>query len=603
MPPVNSPSVCVVTIIPPVVLTVGSLQETRPLSPENDTAPGPVPLSADGPVVERQPSAAGVAPNPSTEADDANDDNVSFLRQHRISPLSYAGISSAARRERRRQQYAADSTDSMDVDDAENPIDANRRMRIVRHRQEEMANVPNYESGSNNSQSLYGWAPSSDNDEAERSVLRRSSEALNAWFRSLEPRHPAMFRNPAHRETSDRNPPQVSDETADHDDDGDVLTVADTLFQAVRRQPRFNRARALHHYLLDRDPSNRPSHARDRDYSPHRPYRLLPNRGPPSDWPATRASDRHAGPHICLNGYRRPHMVGRDNPRVKDAIRYLHRLQYADSHEDGLECATSFGFIPRDDPQSNHPDLALDTESITLPTECSWLRPGMVFSGSQKAAHSTMPVYSRRMPGNLSPLFHYTGDLSRDPSGRTRCDRDENWPVKVTIHDIDYEEMTLSGTMEAYNIPDKTCPNHDAHIVTFLEGEIIDLKKHTLETMNFKANVDVDSTYWRQLQPFKGVEDDEELVSNLVSRRWMKEQLGEDWVLMRWKGLSSFLPLLSSADNHRTLFHHANRLPAGPHHLGILLHRAPPRHGQDRGPVLRPGQLAISAAYIETGAV
>ncbi|RMJ21859.1 hypothetical protein PHISP_07268 [Aspergillus sp. HF37] len=498
MPPVNSPS------------------ETRPLSPENSTTSGPVPLSADGPVVERHSSAAGVAPNPSTEADDANDDNVSFLRQHRISPLSYAGISSAARRERRRQQYAADSTDSMDVDNTENPIDANRRMRIVRHRQEEMANVPNYESGSNNSQSLYGWAPSSDNDEAERSVLRRSSEALNAWFRSLEPRHPAMFRNPAHRETSDRDPPQVSDETADHDDDGDALTAAETV---------------LHHYLLDRDPSNRPSHARDRDYSPHRPYRLLPNRGPPSDRPAVRASDRHSGPHICLNGYRRPQMVGRDNPRMKDAIRYLHRLQYADSHEDGLECATSFGFIPRDDPQSSHPDLALDTESITLPTECSWLRPGMVFLGSQKAAHSTIPVYSRRMPGNLSPLFHYAGD----PSGRSRTDRDENWPVKVTIHDIDYEEMTLSGTMEAYNIPDKTCPNHDAHIVTFLEGEIIDLKKHTLETMNFKANVDVDSTYWRQLYPFKGVEDDEELVSNLVSRRWMKEQLGEDWVLMRWK--------------------------------------------------------------------
>lgn len=502
-------------------------------------SPAPRPLSADGPSVDGRRSSArggsGFHLSSSSGTGDASDDNVHFLRRHRISPLSYAGISSAARRDRRRQQNAVESTDSMDLDDVETPIDAHRRMRIVRHRQEEMANVPNYESNTNNTQSLYGWAPSSDIDEAERSVLLHSSESLDAWFRSLEPRHPSVFRNHGYRETSDRNPRHLTDETADADDVGDTLTAAETLFQAVRRQPRFNRARALHHYLLDRDPSNRPSQVRERDYSPHRPYRLLPNRGSPPDWPPIRVSDRNSGSHGCLGGYRRPHIVGRDSPRVKDAIRYLHQLQYVISQEDSLECAMSFGFIPRDDSASSYRDLALNTESITLPTECSWLRPGMVFSGSQKAAHSTMPVYSRRMPGNPSPLFHYVAD-GRDPSNRARGDRDENWPVKVTIHDIDYEEMTLSGTMEAYNIPDKTCPNHDAHIVTFLEGEIIDLKKHTLETMNFKANVDIDSTYWRQLCPFKGVEDDDELVNKLVSRRWIKEALGEDWVLMRWKG-------------------------------------------------------------------
>jgi hypothetical protein len=113
--------------------------------------------------------------------------------------------------------------------------------------------------------------------------------------------------------------------------------------------------------------------------------------------------------------------------------------------------------------------------------------------------------------------------------------REENWPVKVTIHNINYAEMTLSGTMEAYNIPDKTSPTHDAHIVTFLEGEIIDFNQHTLETKNFKADADIDSTYWRELQPFKDLTDSE-IAKNLVSRKWITEQLAKGWILMRWKG-------------------------------------------------------------------
>lgn len=115
--------------------------------------------------------------------------------------------------------------------------------------------------------------------------------------------------------------------------------------------------------------------------------------------------------------------------------------------------------------------------------------------------------------------------------------KDENWPVKVTIHNINTSEMTLSGTMEAYNIPDKTSPSHDAHIVTFLEGEIIDFNTHTLETKNFKADAEIDSTYWRELQPFKTLTD-EEMTRNLVSRKWITEELSKGWILMRWKGTS-----------------------------------------------------------------
>jgi len=94
--------------------------------------------------------------------------------------------------------------------------------------------------------------------------------------------------------------------------------------------------------------------------------------------------------------------------------------------------------------------------------------------------------------------------------------------------------MTLSGTMEAYNIPDKTATNQGAHIITFLEGEIIDFNTHTLETKNFKADAEIDSTYWRELQPFKSLTDDE-IVKNLVSKRWLTENLARGWILMRWK--------------------------------------------------------------------
>jgi hypothetical protein len=95
--------------------------------------------------------------------------------------------------------------------------------------------------------------------------------------------------------------------------------------------------------------------------------------------------------------------------------------------------------------------------------------------------------------------------------------------------------MTLSGTMEAYNIPDKTSPSQNAVIVTFLEGEIIDFNSHTLETKNFKADAEIDSTYWRELQPFKDLTDDE-MTRNLVSRKWITDELCKGWILMRWKG-------------------------------------------------------------------
>lgn len=435
----------------------------------------------------------------------------------------------------------------MDIDDTDD-FESNRRMRIVRRRWDEPTSVPNYERNSN-TQSIYGWAPNSDNDDADGN---RTSDALTAWYRRLGSRNIVSRTETPRDEAESRSPPTLADEavnTGDGSDPNRPFSATEALFQSMRRQPRFTRARALQNYLLERDPSR---HGRDGS-PPSRTYRLLPNR---TDQPESHRHFRgdrdreQPESHMCVNGHRRSHLPGRDGPSVKDAIRYLHQLRHAHSYQEAIRTAIAYGFVSRDYPSLHDNDLVLDTPSITLPTECSWLRPGMVFSGSQIAAYNSGAGAGRASRGPNEPLFSYYPDNSRDvvgplPRNVYSCSMDENWPVKVTFHDINYEDLTLSGTMEAYNIPDKTSPNQDAHIVTFLEGEIIDFNKHTLKTKNFEANADVDSTYWRKLYPFNDLPEDGALAKSLVSKKFITEKLAEEWVFMRWKGESLHSSILS----------------------------------------------------------
>lgn len=98
--------------------------------------------------------------------------------------------------------------------------------------------------------------------------------------------------------------------------------------------------------------------------------------------------------------------------------------------------------------------------------------------------------------------------------------------------------MTLTGTMEAFNVPDKSSPTKVSSITTYLEGEIIDFNKFTLETESFKADTRVDGMYWRKLPPFKDLSDDEAMIRKLLSKEWLREELMTKWILMRWKGSS-----------------------------------------------------------------
>ncbi|KAI5286043.1 hypothetical protein KEM54_000104 [Ascosphaera aggregata] len=269
-------------------------------------------------------------------------------------------------------------------------------------------------------------------------------------------------------------------------------------------------------------------------------------------------------------------------PYVQEAIRYLDKLRVADAYNHPPEVKGRLSLV-----RERSSDFVRSTISIAPQASCSWLHPGLSFEGSQHATHSPRELSARhhrhhhhhglgrRLAGHESVfsnprrreprinVFTTNGTVyrpsdlelatTRDEDGTSRSpdeegsgathnasqnttsDRSEHWPVKVTIHDVNYTNMTLCGTMEAYNIPEKPITNQEgAHIVTFLEGEIIDFNKHSLRTKSFNANLEIDANYWHSLEPFKDMSDDE-MMESILSEEYMKEKLGHNNLLMRWK--------------------------------------------------------------------
>ena len=255
---------------------------------------------------------------------------------------------------------------------------------------------------------------------------------------------------------------------------------------------------------------------------------------------------------------------------IEEAIKYLERQRLCTTYAERIASAAMGGFIRGDWCNAQREDFILDTQSIDTPTETSWLRPGSVFSGSQHASNVQNPYLN---PHNNSTLSNYYAGASQLPPPRdlaefrvsripstvsptyprpnfphlshpsvSSSNAPETWPVKVTIHSVCFDSMTLTGTMEAFNVPDKsssyapTTPTKkiSTSITTFLTGEILDFNVHTLLTTSWNAKVSIDSTYWRKLGPFKNLSE-KEIVAGLVSRKWMQENVYEKWVLMRWK--------------------------------------------------------------------
>ena len=167
-----------------------------------------------------------------------------------------------------------------------------------------------------------------------------------------------------------------------------------------------------------------------------------------------------------------------------------------------------------------------------LPSNINYSR----LPGVSNLLHQRLPSPAPSVPPGHVTAGHSAHISDINTPTQINSDGDEKWPVKVTIHSIDYNSMSLAGTMEAFNVPDKSSPSCESGITTFLEGEIIDFNIHTLETKSFDANARVDGTYWRKLEPFKKLTDDE-IVKALLSKKWLTEELSNKWILMRWKGM------------------------------------------------------------------
>ncbi|ODH28286.1 hypothetical protein ACO22_03972 [Paracoccidioides brasiliensis] len=507
--------------------------------------------------------------------DDVNDNSVSFLRTHMPSSLD----SSPGRvRSRRHQLQPLEDELNSNMDPSYHPrppaaVGVSSRIPIVRPQRDVFNGAANYETRSRSSTSIYAWAQGSDYEAEEDPSVDPPDPIQDRWEGRLQRARRTSSRSPGQRREGSTRSPRLW--TANPDGElgepsrygrSDLATA--TLLQSVRHHPRFSsRTRTLQTFILDRERSGHVSEERE-----WQPPVTAPTMNtslstlPPNSHSAVNRGDIPRT--ISASELRDAYSEDRPVDRLEETIKYLDRIRFSNSYNERVQVTTAGNFVQYEYLRRNEDDFILDTCSIVGPSDSSWLRPGMVFEGSQHATNQCdrlgiNPHQRPRSHQDLDPVIVSGGELGRrnvhtssegrssgldglyefgngDSTGASShinsssSSSHEHWPVKVTIHHVDYNTMTLSGTMEAYNIPDKTSNSQGTHITTFLEGEIIDFNTHSLETKNFKANVEVDSRYWRELEPFKYLSYIE-IVKNLVSKKWVTEKLAKGWILMRWK--------------------------------------------------------------------
>lgn len=426
-------------------------------------------------------------------------------------------------------------------------------------------------------------------------VIRRDEHLRERMrLRRLRDAAPLEWRDPTRREPVTTHTPSLWDQPlAAHNESDRVPTVTESslrttaLLQAVRRNPQFSaRSRnELQRYILDRErgddrdhnstrtnePSNNalsPSQRRQiyseaimrQEIQQHRD--LLAEHQQHRSYLEEQLRRQRSGLASASENRRRRYWQTPspcpEKRRVDDAIKYLGKLRLCESDQEGQETAEEGGFDPEECSTIHPQDFLVNTQLVPAPPESSWLKVGAVLSGTQHGASpSSLPSYTPLMPPSIyrsrtrNPHFGSIPPRTTSPARQppqasidgSALLEEERWPVRVNIHSIDYNDMTLTGTMEAFNVPDKSSPTKLSSITTYLEGEIIDFNKFTLETKSFKADTRVDGMYWRKLPPFKDLGDDETMVRRLLSKEWLREELMRKWILMRWKGwLLSFCP-------------------------------------------------------------
>ncbi|EKG17021.1 Vacuolar import/degradation protein Vid24 [Macrophomina phaseolina MS6] len=441
--------------------------------------------------------------------------------------------------------------------------------------------------------SLYDWSPpneTADDQEDLQEMLRSLRQEPSTTF----PRRP-----PADAARSEQRSRTYSSRYAPEAAQSSESSLRSTQ---SRRHPRFSaRSReTMQRYITEQDAAIR--NAQDgSDASRIETSRYGWHLSGRSNESRDRALERDI--RARQDSYRRSYL---ENPSstpssssllLEMTIKYLSKIRNSDSYEDSLYHAADAGFVTKEFFGENHQDFILDVSMLPKPAETSWLAPGAVFSGSQHATTVTSNVTSSNIPtptsttlyrfrNNESPMTSTTFDASRPwmshnpipPHARRAGDssaqqtqQQDRWPVKVTIHAVDWENMTLAATMEAYNVPSHPPPfpgstldpaaggaprpgTRTSSITTYLEGEILDLHTHTLLTESFKSSPATDATYWRKLPPFAHLRD-ADLVHRLVSHEYVSK-LSQEWILMRWKE-RCFVKSTSSARRRAAAANHA----------------------------------------------
>ncbi|KAH6633184.1 vacuolar import and degradation protein-domain-containing protein [Boeremia exigua] len=417
-------------------------------------------------------------------------------------------------------------------------------------------------------------------DDVDHDRLRRSMERLNRLHEASAAATATQYgeRVPAQNTLFDWSPLSSTAREPDDDEERSLralqarLTSTDSLrstaiLQAVRRHPRFSaRTREYLRYGHDRESERETLRAAARPAAPRDTASLRrstqdPWAAPRERYQASRNLPPQSQPPPPQPQPPPPPPPPAVAPMLEHTVKYLSRIRHANTLDESLNCALEAGFLSKDYFCIQYADFLTDTLSIPPPRETSWLAPGAVLSGCQHAttATATPPPASAQLPPPSRPWLSTSYSTPRslasylsptaprgpsDPSQQPP--QQDRWPVKVTVHAVDWSAMSLSATMEAYNVPSHPHQHslnnsnpaaaqytRTSSITTYLEGEILDFNTHTLLTESFKSNAANDALYWRKLPPFRDMEDDH-LVLALTSRRWWAA-LNREWVLMRWK--------------------------------------------------------------------
>jgi hypothetical protein len=415
---------------------------------------------------------------------------------------------------------------------------------------------------------LYDWSPATEADDNE---LDRLIEQLR---RERPDTSPDLLRDLGRRRLwseRERIRSLSSRLSSDRPATGGESLRSTAILQSVRRHPRFSaRTREyLQRYNSERDATSRPSQHSES------PARYM------SDSARQMAMQRLASSADRLDRERRDMLSRTDSnrrnyldhrtapstptvsPQLEKTVKYLSRIRQSETLDDSLNHALDADLLAKDYFCMQYADFLTDPSAIPTPAETSWLAPGAVLSGCQHAtsvaaapgttAANQFRIYDATGGSSLSGLappsrpWLATSYSTPRPEAAPTTQQDR-WPVKVTIHQVDWANMSLSATMEAYNVPSHphtiTSPPLDAStppqytrtssITTYLEGEILDFTTHTLLTETFKSSAHNDATYWRKLPPFAALSD-ADVVRALTSKAFYANTLHKEWILMRWK--------------------------------------------------------------------